>query len=231
MANDLALIEPIQLPAETNPAQLPSLPAWLTSRQDALGSATQPDSKGKYREMPVLPPALIPTSSQRTVIEQHVRGLSRFLDLSQPAIVRGQRMTNDEAHAVMIASLLIKGGGAKLDKDSSAALTEDYLDAIEDLPAWAVREALRKWNRGESASLDGKRHDFNWRPTPPILRKLAVLEMWGVRSRMSTLEKLLVAVPLIEFSDEHRANMLQKLSGVLHGLTDKPIPKPEENAA
>jgi hypothetical protein len=63
----------------------------------------------------------------------------------------------------MIASLLLKGG-AKLDQQSSDAFTEDYLDAIEDLPAWAVREAIRKWNRAESPKLDGKKHAFIWRP-------------------------------------------------------------------
>lgn len=122
-------------------------------------------------------------------------------------------MSNDQAHGVMIASLLLKGG-AKLDQQSSDAFTEDYLDAIEDVPAWAVREAIRKWNRAESPELDDKPHDFKWRPAPPILRQLANHEIAGVKARILMLEKLLTAVPVAEFNDEHCADMRARLRGL-----------------
>jgi len=125
-------------------------------------------------------------------------------------------MSNDAAISVMIAGLLIKGGGTKLDKQSADALTEDYLDALEDLPAWCVREALRKWNRAESPPLDGKRQDFNWKPLPPTLRRLAQHELAGVKGRIINLNRLLDAVPLIEFSDEHRESMIKRLQTVVH---------------
>ncbi|MCK1445409.1 hypothetical protein IVB43_23780 [Bradyrhizobium sp. 48] len=113
----------------------------------------------------------------------------------------------------MIASLLLKGG-AKLDQNSSDAFTEDYLDAIEDLPAWAVREAIRKWNRAESPKLDGKPHSYDFRPSPPTLRRLAQIELTGVRGRMIELQKICEAQPLIEYSEEHRKDMLERLSGL-----------------
>lgn len=230
MGTAIALIEPIQLPAVSSPARMPSLPGWLQQRSDALGSATQPDSKGQYRETPVLPPALILNSSQRAVVEEHVNGLARFLDLAEPVVLREQALTNDQAHGVMIAALLIKGGGQKLDKASSDALTEDYLDAIEDLPAWAVREALRKWNRGEAPALDGKKHDYNWRPTPPAVRKLAMLELWAIKSRIRKLEDVLSAQPLVEFSEEHRAAMLTQISDVLHDIGGKTVSRGTESS-
>lgn len=120
----------------------------------------------------------------------------------------------------MIAHLLMKGGGSKLDRDAADALTEDYLDAVEDLPAWTVREALRKWNRGESIKLDGKAHDFNWRPKPPTLRRLAQHEMVAIKALKMQLEKLLAAVPRIEFSEEHCADMRERLSKLRRDISE-----------
>lgn len=215
MGTELAVIEPIKLPA--NPARLPSWPAWLQQRSAAAENAVQADPRdGNHREVMTLPANLILNSAERRMVEAHRSELARFLDLDQPITLREQVLSNDQAHGVMIAGLLIKGGGIKLDKASSDQLTEDYLDAIEDLPAWSVREALRKWNRAESPRLDPKKpHDFNWRPQPPTLRQLAYLELWSVKSRIQTLEKVLNAVPLIEFSDEHRREMLDKLAGLM----------------
>lgn len=165
------------------------------------------------------------TCSEQTVVRQHIADLERFTRLDQPIELRGATLTNDQAHGVMIAALLLKGG-AKLDQQSSDAFTEDYLDAIEDLPAWAVREAIRKWNRAESTKLDGKPHDFNWRPSPPTLRRLAQMELTGVRGRMIELQKLCEAEPLIEYSEEHRKEMLGRLQ-----MLWKPTPMPTKDSA
>jgi len=150
------------------------------------------------------------------MVEAQRADLARFLDVDQPFTLREKVLTNDQAHGVLIAGLLIKGGGIKLDKAASDQLTEDYLDAIEDMPAWTVREALRKWNRAESPQLDPKKpHDFNWRPQPPTLRRLAYLELWTVKSRIQELERVLNAVPRIEYSDEHRQEMLVRLAELI----------------
>jgi hypothetical protein len=222
-----AIVPFTPFPFPTNPAQLPSLPGWLQRRSDALGSAVQPDSADRHREMPILPKDLILTSSQKQAVREHIEHLDLCLSLSQPMPYRGQLLTNDQAHVAMIAHLLMKGGGQKLHKEAADALTGDYLDAIGDLPAWAVREALRKWNRGESVTLDGKLHDFNWRPTPPTLRRLAQYEMTAIKARKLRLEKLIDAVPLIEFSEEHRAIMLGRLSKLFNG---KPLAGRATNA-
>lgn len=158
-------------------------------------------------------------------MQQHIADLERFTRLDQPFELRGATLTNDQAHGVMIASLLLKGG-AKLDQNSSDAFTEDYLDAIEDIPAWAVREAIRKWNRAESPRLDGKPHSYDFRPSPPTLRRLATFELAGVRGRMIELEKICDAQELIEYSDEHRKEMLDRLTGLFKPKTiDESVPR------
>ena len=170
---------------------------------------------------------MILNSSERALVQRHIDDLRRFARVDQLIDLRGATLTNDEAHGVMIASLLLKGG-AKLDQQSSDALTEDYLDAIEDLPAWAVREAIRKWNRAESPKLDGKPHNYDFRPSPPTLRRLADHEMIALRWRMLKLENICEAEALIEYSDAHRKEMLERLAGLFRPQV---APFESENAA
>ena len=157
------------------------------------------------------------SSSEVAIVRRHIADLEQFTRTDQPFELRGAVLSNDQAHGVMIASLLLKGG-SKLDQQSSDAFTEDYLDAIEDLPAWAVREAIRKWNRAESPKLDGKPHAYDFRPSPPVLRRLAAHELANVRVRMIDLQKLCEAEPLIEYSDEHRRVMIERMQDLMKPL-------------
>lgn len=147
--------------------------------------------------------------SRRKIVEAHISDLERLLDLRQPFRIRGQTLSNEGALGLMIAQLLLKGG-AKLDAISADALTEDYFDALEDMPAGAVRATLRKWNRAQSLKLDGKPHDFNYRPTPPTLRRLAEIELASVRGRILLLQRVLSAVPKEEFDEKHCEEMRKR---------------------
>lgn len=168
-----------------------------------------------------LPENLILNSSEVAEVQRHIAELAVFERLDRPALIRGEWLDQQQALTTLIAGLLIKSG-RKLDKAASDVMTEDYFDAIEDVAAWAVREALRKWNRGESATLDPKQpHDFKWAPQPPILRKLSEVELMRVKARIRTMQRLCDAVPLVEYSDEHRAGMLERLSKLLHDAGDK----------
>lgn len=151
---------------------------------------------------------------ERLEVLRHIEALEPYTRLDQPITLREVTMSNDAAIGAMIAGLLMKGG-QKLDSQSSDAASEDYLDALEDLPAWCIREAIRKWNRGESEKLEGKPHDFNWRPSPPTLRRLASRELAVVQGRILVLKKILDAVPIREFSDDHRESMLKRLQEVV----------------
>ena len=152
--------------------------------------------------------------SERAAVESHVGELSRFLDLSRPFELRGQILTNAQAHGAMIAGILMKRG-TRPDQSMSDQLTEDYLDAIEDLPAWAVRETIRKWNRGESVPLDRKPHDFSWRPEPATLARLTRIEVGSVKWAVKQLNRLLGCEVAPEYSDQHREIMRARLANVM----------------
>jgi len=146
--------------------------------------------------------------------------LAVFTRLDRPALIRGEWLDQQQALTTIIAGLLIKSG-RRLDKAASDVMTEDYFDALEDMPAWTVREALRKWNRAESAQFDPKQpHDFKWAPQPPVLRKLAEYELLRVTGRIRQLQRLCDASALVEYSDEHRAGMLERLSNLFNRAAD-----------
>jgi hypothetical protein len=210
--------EPSVLPEVRRLDRMPSLPAWLQHRIDALESECQPDNTGNHRLMVVLPRAMILNSSQRAVVEERVADRASWLDVGQPITLDERTLSNDQAISVIIAELLINPRGSKLDDISSRALAEAYFVATDDLPAWSVRNALRKWIRGESAKLDGKPHDFDWRPAPATLRRLAQMELAPIKAEMVQLEKLLIAVPRLELSDEHRAKMRARFAELLKTL-------------
>lgn len=210
----------LTIPQPTNPAQLPSLPAWLQQRSDALAAA----DKAQWQVRQQLPAPMILTSSEQAEVRRHIDELGAFLDLGRPTLIRGETMPNPQALGVMIAGLLLKSG-QKLDQAASDVLTDDYFDALEDLPAWTVREALRRWNRAESAPIDPKQpHDFRWAPKPPILRKLAEHELVRVQGRIRLLQRLCDAEPIVEYSDEHRRTMLERVADLFRV---KPMPSSE----
>jgi hypothetical protein len=204
------------IPQPTNPAQLPSLPAWLQPRSDALAAA----DKAHYQPRQQLPAAMILNSSEQAEVRRHIDQLLVFLDLGRPTVIRGKTLENPAALGAVIAELLLKSG-QKLDQAASDVLTDDYFDALEDLPAWTVREGLRRWNRGQSVQVDPKQpHDFRWAPKPPILRKLAEHELARVQHRIRHLQRLCDAKPVVEYSDEHRKSMLGRIADLFR---EKPV--------
>jgi hypothetical protein len=92
------------------------------------------------------------------------------------------------------------------------ATGEAFQDALDDVPPWAVKAAVRRWYRGECGENEcDQPYDYHWRPAPAELRRIALSELSRVKSRAGTLRRLLHAEPLIEFSDEHCAAMRTRL--------------------
>lgn len=124
---------------------------------------------------------------------------------------------------VLVTKLILAKPAARTSEEGAEATGEAYMAALDDVATWAVEAAIRLWHRGESIKTEKDPHDFKWRPEPPVLRKLARIEEWKVRGRIEELRKVLGAEVLIEFSDQERADNLDRLSVVLHAITDKPM--------
>lgn len=219
MGTELALIEPLRLPDQRRPAQIPSLPEWVVSRLETLKENWQSDPvTGKGSQVLTLPMNLCLTDTERAMVLRHISDLGTLVEKT-PA----NDADSEGATLVIVTKMLLALPGQKSSDTGNEAKGEAYLAALDDVPPWAVQEAVRKWYRGEH----GSKHDYRWSPVPADLRSLARNEEFKVRGRMTVLERICKAVPLIEFSDDHREDMLKRLQTVIHGAAKPSAPARE----
>lgn len=181
-----------------DPMNLPSLPEWLTSR---LGMVSR-QGWGQRCKLPVRASL---SSVERMELKSNLTDLNGLLlhsSLNHPSTA------NEVLGAItrLLLALPSKASG----EATGEAKAEAYMIAVEDSPAWAVTAAIRGWYRGEH----GQEHNYTFAPAPAILRELAMKEHWKVAGRVKALTDLLEAVPEMEFSDEHRGEMLLKLKSI-----------------
>jgi hypothetical protein len=206
MGTELAVIEPIRPPDVQRPAKLTMLPPWVQQRCDSLKRASQPDKQGIYREVPILPPGLILDLNQKLLVEQHVAALDDVLKMT-PA--------EDTANGVSTLTTVTKMTMALPSKETGDmggdAKGEAYMAALEDVPSWAVQEAMRRWYRAEC----GEKYDYIWQPGPSTLRAIAMTETYRVMAVRRKLNELLLAEPIREFTPEQEAAMKKKIEEYL----------------
>jgi len=100
--------------------------------------------------------------------------LSRLVDEVAPLA----EATPDKFAALgEVARLLLAFPASSLGPDAATARSEAYAIALEDVPAWTVKAAARRWIRGEVSVL-GDKPNLSFPPSPPQLRTLA-LEEWA----------------------------------------------------
>jgi hypothetical protein len=109
---------------------------------------------------------------------------------------------------------------------SAEARGEAFMESLVDIPTWAVRAAIRSWNRGDGGkNQNGEDYNYHWCPAPAELRRISWNMMFRVRRRADELQELLDAEPLIEFSAEHRDKMRDRFDALLHSLKHPPVGK------
>jgi hypothetical protein len=212
--------EPIALPDLLRPERTPSLPAWVASRAASIKDNHQPDPKtGEHHLVPTLPGNLTLNEVERDVIERHVRELD--------ALCGPTPADDPQAEGAMLIDLtnmMMVLPAAKQNEASVQARGEAYLAALDDLPPWALRTAIRRWYRGDAGTNErGDAYDYHWPPAPAELRKIALSELWRVKGRAADLRRLLRAEPLVEFSDEHCHTMRLRLSALMHETFGIPL--------
>jgi hypothetical protein len=165
----------------------------------------QPGPSGRYQQTPVLPKEMIPSEMQRGLIINHALAIDSIL---------GMTPENDYQHgqqvALSIGKLLLALPSKESGDLAMEAKSEAYMAALEDIPFWAVQEAMRRWYRGEY----GAKHDYRWQPAPSVLRELAMIETYRVRSVRRKLAQLIDAKPPIEYGEDHCQRMREKIASL-----------------
>lgn len=217
-ADGLGLI----LPDVQQLARMPCWPEWVSSRLVSIKDENQPDPKtGKYRRIPTLPANLILNVAERDEISRHIGDLDALCGptpIDSPAA--------EGAMLFELTSMMLVLPAAAQNEASAEARGAAYLAALDDLPPWAVKSTIQRWYRGDAGTNDrGDAYDHHWAPAPAELRKIALAELWRVKQRAATLRKLLRAESLIEFDDQYRRRMCEKLGELKLSFEIPPVGK------
>lgn len=79
-----------------------------------------------------------------------------------------------------------------------------FMVAVDDLPAWAVAEAIRRWFRGDCGQ-----HNYEFAPAPATLRQIATDVSRIARGQLVLFRRILNARPDIEPTDEERGRVAE----------------------
>lgn len=206
--------ERLQMPDVRQLERMPSLPAWVALRVGSLKRAVQPDRQGKWREILTLPASLILKAEESEEIARHASELHALCRQTPKADPEAEKVT---FRAVMEMMMVLPS--ATQNEFSIEARGAAFMAALDDISTWAVQAAIRHLHRGEWGNND----NGYWCPVPAELRKFSRREMYRVKWRAEDLGKLLLAEPLIEFSDEHRKQMQNLLGGIFRNSRPSPV--------
>lgn len=169
MANNLAILE--------QPTKALSLPDFLARL--AIGTVDWPGQPTRR----YLAGGMNLTSSQRAEVE---RAVEQIADALSPCGANG-----DKARAVLLSKMIMGSGGAALTERVAEAKAEMYRDAVDDLPPWAISDAIRKWNRGECGE-----QNYSFAPSPAVLRQIVLRILLPYRAASEKCQLVLSAVTL-----------------------------------
>jgi hypothetical protein len=143
--------------------------------------------------------------------EELARHAKQLYALFQRTPVNDPNVEQETVVAVTKMTLVLSS--ATQNDISAEARGEAFMAALDDVPVWAVQAAIRSWYRRNCGKNDkGEPYDYHWCPAPAELRCIALAEMRWVNERADTIQTLLRAEPRIEYSDEHRRTMCERLA-------------------
>jgi len=221
MAQDLTTRSAVALPAidTADPASMLLLPDWLASQLAAVSdlgagrTEVDPVTRQITARVATIPASRMPTGPQRTAIARRIADL-------QAATEAGPVGETIAA----LGDLIQEYAPTRLDDRTVSIKAEAYLDAVEDLPAWTIRAAIRRWRRGE-VSADPATLDFA--PKPARLRAIAERMVLVARGQAARLQRVLDAKPEERITDAQMAANSEKLSGLIAKTADGPVIEPQ----
>jgi hypothetical protein len=93
----------------------------------------------------------------------------------------------------LVAQMLMAYPMAGGSEESGRARAGAYLVALDDIPPWAINEAIRRWHRGEGGG-NGSNHRFA--PAPAELRFAAMQILQPAKQTIAHLEAVLSALTI-----------------------------------
>ena len=175
-----------------------SLPEWLVSKTTLLAGLNRHQS---------LPEALRLTSQQRKWVEDHLTVLEASLGFLTP---------NEISTISEVGNFLLVYTNQNLSEETARARAYAYWAALDDMPEWVLKAAIRRWHRGEI----GVEVNYSW-PTPAMLRDACREVLQIAEGQAIVLANLLKADSAEIYSDAHRQEMISRLQDEFKKLGKK----------
>lgn len=165
--------------SEAEEAHALLLPAWLERLVSAM------NGKGRWTPNPTIPKSLMPSPKERSSIEERIAWLDRLISGET-----GRDHDKSAAERAKALSKLLMVYANQMGEDEATAHAEAYRMALDDVPVWAVREAVRRWFRGEIGGSTARR---GFPPPAPLLRDCALAQIRHAEGQRVVLTRLLHA--------------------------------------
>jgi hypothetical protein len=131
--------------------------------------------------------------------------LTTALDPQSPFELDRKTYDGQEAKAVLITKVIDGlAGAAQRNEVQSIAAVDLYAEAIDDLPAWSIDLAIKRWCRGGCPADIEAAPKYAWPPAPATLRKMAELELTVLRREYGLIKNLVAAITFEHAMDPDR---------------------------
>jgi hypothetical protein len=173
---------------ESSPREMLSLPPQLAWLESGLGTCQWPGENVRTTLMS----GVKISDQERSQAEAHLRLIQTALDPHHP----DRAMCSMARFSLLTRMMMAYSAGATTDEAAGARL-DAYADAVDDMPPWAIGEAIKRWHRGTCANL-GFVPNYTWAPAPAHLRMVCKALIAEYETTAAKLNRLLAAVPIAE---------------------------------
>lgn len=104
---------------------------------------------------------------------------------------------NQKSRLGLVANMLMAYPMSGGSEEAGRARAGAYLSAIDDIPPWAIAEAVRRWHRGEGPVSS----NFRFAPAPAELRFAAMQVLQPAKQTIAHLTSILNALTIEEAVD------------------------------
>jgi hypothetical protein len=114
---------------------------------------------------------------------------------------------NRKSRLALIASMLMAYPTAGGSEESGKARAQAYLVSLDDVPPWAIAEAIKRWHKGQFSG----QHNYRFAPAPAELREGCMSVLQPAQQTIAHLEDVLRASSLEDAMDP---DLREKKEGV-----------------
>lgn len=99
---------------------------------------------------------------------------------------------NQKSRLGIVANMLMAYPMSGGSEETGRARAMAYLAALDDVPPWAVADAVRRWHRGEC----GSDHNYRFAPSPAELRHAVMDILQPAKQTIAHLSSILTALTI-----------------------------------